>query len=216
MFAVFGEIVFEVLTSPYEFESTRSWDYAEHRVVENRPALQWIADDLEILELSFHFHIAFTDPSLQLNALMVAANDHAARPLVFGNGLHRGYFILTSLRTSSRQMSADGSLLAITVRVVLKEWAEGFQTISTANPVALFPLIGIVAAPAGTSTGSLIYSSAAGQGDLSSPPATAYVPTPVAWPGVSPLLNIPGVAGLPTPHLSVGDVNPSAIVRSPH
>ena len=214
MFAVFGEIVFEVLSSPDEFESSRSWDYAEHRVVENRPALQWIADDLEILELGFHFHIAFTDPSSQLNALISAANDHSARPLVFGNGLHRGYFILVSLRTSSRQMSANGSLLAITVRAVLKEWAQGFQTISTANPVALFPLIGIVAAPAGTSTGSPLYSSAAGQGDLSSPPATQYVATPIASPGVSPLLNIPGSAGLPTPHLTVGDVDPSVIVRA--
>ncbi len=47
MFALFGEIVFELLTSPDGIESLRSWDYAEHRVVEDRPKLQWIADDLE-------------------------------------------------------------------------------------------------------------------------------------------------------------------------
>jgi phage protein U len=214
MFAIFGEIVFAVLSSPDEFESTRSWDYAENRVVESRPTLQWIADDLEIIELNFHFHISFTDPTAQVNALVAAAEDHAARPLVFGNGIHRGYFILTSLRTSSRQMSADGALLAITVRAVLKEWAEGFAATSSANPIALFPLLGVVAAPAGGSTESLTFSGAADQGDLSSPPSTGYVPTPTAWPGVSPLLSIPGVAGLPAPRLTVGDIDPSAIVRA--
>jgi phage protein U len=214
MFAVFGEISLEVLGSPDEFESNRSWDYAEHRVVESRPTLQWIADDLEVIELNFHFHISFSDPTAQMNALVAAANDHAARPLVFGNGSHRGYFILTSLRTSSRQMSATGALLAITVRAVLKEWAEGFSSISTANPVALFPLIGVVAAPAGSSTGSLTFTGAANQGNLSSPPSTEYVPTPIASPGVSPLLSIPGVVGLPTPHLTVGDIDPSTIVRA--
>jgi phage protein U len=214
MFAVYGEIIFEVLSSPEEFGSTRSWDYAEHRVVEDRPKLQWVADDLEILELTFQFHVSFANPSSQLNALIAAADDHTARPLVFGNGIHRGYFILTSIRTSLRQMAADGSLIAITVHAVLKEWAEGFEMTSSANPIASFPLIGIVAAPPGTGTGSISYSGAAGQGDLSSPPASEYVPTPIASPGVSPLLSITGIAGLPTPHLTVGDVEPGSIVRA--
>jgi phage protein U len=214
MFAVFGDIFFELLSSPNGFESTRSWDYAEHRVVENRPQLQWIADDLETIELDFQFHASFTDPSLQLNAMIAAAGDHNARPLVFGNGVHRGYFVVTSIRTSSRQMAADGSLISIVVRAVLKEWAPGSEITSTASPVALFPLIGIVAAPPGTGTSSIEFAAPAGVGEVQAASAPAYVPTPIASPGVSPLLNIPGAAGLPTPQMTVSDVAPSTIVRA--
>lgn len=214
MFAVLGEIVFELLSSPNEFESTRSWNYAEHRVVEDRPKLQWIANDLETVELVFQFHASFTDPSVQLDALIAAAGDHYARALVFGNGVHRGYFIVTSIRTSSRQMSANGRLIAITVRAVLKEWALESEIDPTASPVAMFPLIGIVAAPPGTKTSAIAYAGAARIRAAPSSPASVYVPPSIASPGVSPLLNIPGVAGLPAPHLTVGDMAPSAIVRA--
>ncbi len=214
MFAVFGEIVFEVLSSPDGFGSSRSWHYAEHRVVQARPKLQWIADDLEILDLDFHFHASFTDPSMQLDALIAAADDHVARPLVFGNGVHRGYFILMSIRTSYRQMSDDGNLIAISLRAVLKEWAALSELNSISAPVASFPLIGVITAPPGVATGSIAYTDAPGQGDLSSPPVSEYVPTLTASPGVSPLLNLPGSPGLPTPLLTVSDVAPSTIVRA--
>ena len=216
MFAVFGEILFEVLSSPSGFESSRSWDYAEHRVVKDRPKLQWIANALESLELDFHFHASFTDPSAQLDALTAAADDHNARPLVFGNGVHRGYFIVLAIRTTSRQMGADGRLIAITVRVSLKEWAFESEISSTTTPVALFPLIGIVAAPPGTKTSSIANAGASGLGAALSTPATNYVPPSIASPGVSPLLKVPGTAGVPTIHLTAGDVAPSAIVRAPH
>src|SRR5579864_3066871 len=123
MFAVLGEIVFEVLGSPDSFESTRTWDYAEHQVVDDRPKLQWLAANLEAIELDFYFHSSFTDPSAQAAALIAAAGDHNARALVFGNGIHRGYFIVTSIRTTAKQMSASGDLIAITIRARLKEWA---------------------------------------------------------------------------------------------
>jgi hypothetical protein len=214
MFAVFGEIVFDLLNSPEEIESTRSWEYAEQRVVEDRPQLQWIADGLETIELDFQFHASFTNPSSQVEALIAAANDHSARPLIFGNGFHRGYFIVTALRTSLRMMAADGSLISITVRVVLKEWAARSEISSTANPLAEFPPIGIVTALPGTSTGSIAYAGPAGVGALPSAPTTTYDAPSLASPGVSPLLSIPGVVGLPTPQLTFGDVAPSTIVRA--
>jgi hypothetical protein len=50
--------------------------------------------------------------------------------------------------------------------------------------------------------------------DVPNAPTTPYVPPSLASPGVSPLLNIPSVDGLPTPQLTFGDVAPSAIVRA--
>jgi len=214
MFAVLGEIPFELLGSPDGFESNRTWDYAEHRVVEDRPRLQWLADGLETIELAFQFHASFTDPAAQLDALIAAAGDHNARPLVFGNGIHRGYFVVSSILTTSRQMSASGGLIAITVRAELKEWALEAEIDPTAPPVAPFPLIGIVAAPAGITTGSIAYTGGAGVGAAVGTSAKGYVAPLISAPGVSPILSIPGVAGVTSPQLTAGDVPPSVIVRA--
>ncbi|MGH8013349.1 MAG: phage tail protein, partial [Candidatus Binataceae bacterium] len=123
MFAIFGEIVFEVLNSPESMESYRSWDYAEHRVIENRPHLQWVSDPLQRLTLELMFHSSFTSPSLQMAALLAAASDHSARPLILGNGELLGHFVITALSALSRQMSATGEVISIMARLTLKEWA---------------------------------------------------------------------------------------------
>jgi phage protein U len=214
MFAILGEIVFELLGSPDAFDSTRTWDYAEHHVVEDRPKLQWLASNLETIELDFHFHSSFTDPAAQAAALIAAAGDHNARALVFGTGVHRGYFIVTSIRTAARQMSASGDLIAITVSAGLKEWALASEVDPSASPVPWFPLIGIVAAPAGVITSSIAYSGGVGNAATVGASGQLYVSPSISAPGVSPILNIPGVAGLTAPHLSVGDVPPSVIVRA--
>lgn len=212
MFALFGEIVFVVLGSPDTFTSSRRWDYAEHQVVEDRTKLQWLADGLETIALDFHFHVSFTDPSLQAAALIAAASDHNARPLVFGNGVHRGYFVVTSIQTIARQMSANGNLIALTVRAELKEWA--FDAESEGSPTAWFPLLGIVAALPGVTTGSIGYAGGSGVGATPGVGGEAFVAPSISAPGVSPILNLPAVAGLTAPHLNVDDVPPSTIVRA--
>ena len=100
MFALFGEIPFQVIGSPEVFESSRRFDYAEHRVVEDRPRLQWLAAELESITLAMLFHKSFTDPAAQLAALLAAAGDHQARALVLGNGVFRGFFVVESVTTS--------------------------------------------------------------------------------------------------------------------
>jgi phage protein U len=214
MFAVLGEIVFEVLGSPNSFASNRTWEYAEHQVVEDRPKLQWLADGLETIELDFHFHASFTDPTAQTAALIAAGNDHNARALVFGNGVHRGYFIVTSLRTTAQQMTADGDLVAVTLRAELKEWALESELNAALSPVAPFPLIGIVVAPPGSATSSVIYPGGTGVSTTVGTSGVPFVAPSISSPGVSPILNLPGVAGLTAPLLSLGDVPPSAIVRA--
>ena len=50
MFAALGEIQFEVVGSPEGYESAGAYDFAEQRVIESKPRLQWVGDDLERLE----------------------------------------------------------------------------------------------------------------------------------------------------------------------
>jgi phage protein U len=214
MFAVLGEIVFAVLSSPNTIESARRWDYVEHRVVENRPRLQWLGDGLETLAVEMMFHISFADPVAQLAALNAAASDHAARALVFGNGDHRGYFVVTAVNTTSTQTSATGDPIAIALRVELKEWAMSVESDPSVPPRPLFTPIAAVSAPAGTPTGPIDYSAGKGMNSVLARLLTTYVPPLLAAPGVSSILNNPTHSGTPTPKTLASDIPVKTIVRA--
>ena len=79
MFALLGDIPFQVVGSPEAFSDSRGYDYAEHRVVQARPRLQWLADDLVTIRLEMLLHRSFTEPAASLLVLRQAASTHAAR-----------------------------------------------------------------------------------------------------------------------------------------
>jgi phage protein U len=198
VFANFGPVTFQVLGSPESFEATRSYDYAEHRVVEDRPRLQWVADGLETIALEMMFHRTFIDPVAALAELRAAAETHLAMPLVLGNGVHRGYFVITRLSETHRQMSDRGDAIAIAVRAALREWAPGseFDPFAAATPG--FAPLAIVAAGASGAAG-------AASAGASAPPFPA--------PGVSAIASNPPVAPAPVSNFAV--VAATQIVRAP-
>jgi phage protein U len=156
MFAVLGEIIFLVLTSFESFRSASGYRYAEHKVVEAPPRLQWIGDELEKISIDLRFHVAFTSPAIQMLLLQAAAEDHQARALVFGNGVFRGYFVIESLEETHSQLADDGSYIAIDVRLELHEWVPGADFDPLAPPQLANPPSGIVqATPASLSTSPL-------------------------------------------------------------
>ncbi|MGH7932269.1 MAG: phage tail protein [Candidatus Binataceae bacterium] len=214
MFAILGEIIFEVVSSPETMERFRSWEYAEHRVIEDRPRLQWVSDPLERITLDLMFHVSFTDPAREFNALLAAAQDHNARPLIFGNGEYQGYFIITSLRTLSKQMSATGDPIAIMVQAGLKEWALGRELDPNAPPRPIAAPIAVVPGPAGSATGPVGYFAPTGAGGTIARLAAVYIPPTISAPGVSPILNNPSDTGPAGPQMLPDDVPPGQIVRS--
>lgn len=225
MFAVLGEIIFDVLTSPQALESVRKYDYAEHKVVESRLLLQWIADDLEELTLELAFHVQFTNPQTQLTMLKNAAGDHQARAFVYGNGIHRGYFVVSELSEVHRHNADDGSLIYATARLTLKEWALSVEVDPTAPPKPSSPPPGVIQAPVGTATpagfnpNQPVSSALPASAQLSlvgaGPGTTTYQTPQYNVPGASPLVSNPGAAGPPNASILAGDVAPSSIVGSP-
>jgi phage protein U len=198
MFAMFGNIPFEVLGSPERMESARGYDYAAHPVVEDQPHLQWVGDALEIIRLELMFHASFTDPAAQVAALEAAAADHQARALVFGSGEHRGYFVVTSLNVTTRQLGPSGKAIAVQARLVLTQWAIGNAIDPNAPPVPLFTPIALIDAL-----------SSAGSGNAADAAAGATLLA-----GLSVLLNNPSSTGPSSAQLQPDDVPPAQIVRS--
>ncbi len=205
MFALLGEIPFAVIGSPEALESRRRFEYAEQRVIEDRPRLQWVGDGLEALALAMLFHASFTDPAAQYAALLAAAQDHQARPLVFGNGVFRGFFVVEAVDSSDVQLAADASPLAVRVRVRLREWVPEFDP--AAPPQPGFVPLGLAPAPISYTLPAIAFGASA--------PAATYVAPIFGVPGVSALVQNPAPGGPGGPEMLYTDVPPSAIVRSP-
>ncbi|HEY9159373.1 phage tail protein [Candidatus Binatus sp.] len=192
MFAALGDIQFEVVGSPEGYESAGAYDFAEQRVIESKPRLQWVGDDLERLKFELMWHSSFTNPAVQLALLRATAAQHLALPLVFGNGGFRGFFVIESIKMKSQQLSAGGAPIAIRVALALKEWIADPQLASGALPIATFSPLGITTASTGI---------AGSASDGSTP-------------GVSALLSIPSATGTSGPNLEADDVPAAVIVRS--
>jgi phage protein U len=193
LFAVLGDIQFEVVGSPEGYESAAAYDFAEQRVIESKPRMQWVGDDLEKLSFELMWHSSFTNPAVQLARLRATAAQHLALPLVFGNGGFRGFFVIESIKMKSQQLSAGGAFIAIRVALALKEWTADLPLLSNAQPVAGFSPLGIATASNGTAGGGT-------QGSFTT--------------GVSALLSIPSATGSSGPNLEADDVSVAVIVRS--
>ncbi len=149
MFALLGDITFQVIGSPETYNDSRRYDYAEHRVIQDRPRLQWLADDLTRIRLELLLHRSFTNPATSLVVMLEAASTHLALPLIFGNGDFRGYFVITQIDTTSRQMSGSGDLFGVSVRLSLCEspldFDPGAPAIPPFVPIAITALAGSAA-----------------------------------------------------------------------
>jgi phage protein U len=206
MFALLGEISFAVISSPEAFDSARKYHYAEQRVVEDRPRLQWVGDSLENIVLGMLLHASFTDPAAQYDALLAAAEDHQARALVLGNGTFRGFFVIEALSARDIQLGADASPIAIRVQVRLREWVPDAALGPSALARSASPPLGIAPAPISF---ALPFAST-----VASAPAIDYVAPIFGLPGVSALVDNPTPSGAAGPDSSYTDVPSSAIVRS--
>jgi Phage P2 GpU len=72
-------------------------------------------------------HTSFGDyPEGSLDVLWNAAEQHTALALVMGNGVHRGYFVITELLNSPKWMSAVGDMIATEFTVKLKAWVPDY------------------------------------------------------------------------------------------
>jgi phage protein U len=191
LFAALGDIQFEVVGSPEGYASEETYGFSEQRVIESKPRLQWVGEDLERLNLELMWHSSFTNPGVQLALLRATAALHLALPLVFGVGTYLGLFVIESIKVKSMQMSDLGGLLAIRVALTLKEWIPD-QALASSAPVPTFSPLGITTGSAGT----------AGSGPDGSTP------------GVSALLSIPSATGTSGPNLEADDVPAAVIVRS--
>ncbi|EBX1663060.1 hypothetical protein DQ936_18190 [Salmonella enterica subsp. enterica serovar Oslo] len=122
MYAVLGEIEFDVVAYWDEFESTMGVDYTSHARIEGKPGVQFIGDKLDKITLKFNFHSQYCQPTTELNRLREAMSAHQAMALVFGNGDYRGWFVITDLTATHQHTDPYGNVIAQGGTLSLQEY----------------------------------------------------------------------------------------------
>ncbi len=136
MFALLGDQAFHLVTWWSALSGQEGVDYAEHGLIEGKPRLQWIGDKLDVLTLTVTLRIDFCDPAAELDRLRQVMKSRQAQPLVFGNGVFRGRFVVTDLRTRTERTTATGALLAIDADITLREHVAPPEPATFASPAA--------------------------------------------------------------------------------
>lgn len=122
MYAQLGDIKFELITYWRGLNSSWKTQYVEHAVIEGKPKLQWIGDNLEELNIRLNFHTDFCVPKEELQRLKEAMLKHEALDFVFGNGEYKGKFVIEEISSEVIQTFQDAEIIAIEAEVKLKEW----------------------------------------------------------------------------------------------
>lgn len=126
MFAILGEIEFELLggLTGMDYRSTADW--AEHSLIQGKPLLEWIGEGLDEYSLAITLHASLGDPDKRLRELREAKAAHQPLAFVLGGGDYLGAFVLTELSNNVRRTTAMGRLHSATLAVTLREYTGKF------------------------------------------------------------------------------------------
>jgi len=119
--ALLGAVAFDVLTGPESMDESFSANYAEHALIEGKPRLQWVGDNLNEVTWQLMFHAGFCTPTIELFKLRAAVAAHLPLPLVLMSGAHQGWFVPVSVDVTTRMTRHDGTVLWLEARLTLRE-----------------------------------------------------------------------------------------------
>lgn len=124
MFMQLGSLIFETTGPITDLQRRREYAYAEHAVIEGKPRLQYVGDQLEEINIGFTFSEAFCNPTLSLDELAGLADRHQAVPLLFGDGRLLGRYVVRETDVTLRETNIWGTVTRATGRIRIVEWTE--------------------------------------------------------------------------------------------
>ena len=136
MWAVLGDIRFELLRAPEMADLTTRYNYAEHVVIEGKPKLQWTGDALKERNWTIRLHSVFCDPDAVMTAIRAMADKHQAQPLSLGTGEYLGRYVLAEIHELALVTDALGATVSQTADLKLKEWVGTASASGTGEAVA--------------------------------------------------------------------------------
>ncbi|QOD81895.1 phage tail protein [Chromobacterium haemolyticum] len=124
MFALLGEIQFELIAYFDGFEVTKATKYARHEVIDGKPILQRVGEELDEPTIELAFHDYYCDPEKELKRLNEARLAGKAMPLIWGNGVVEGQFVIEKIRVTQQTANKYGKVMSLSATVSLLEYVE--------------------------------------------------------------------------------------------
>ena len=121
MFAQFGNIQFDLITYFNGFDEAKSYNYAEHARIENKPRLQYTGESLEEVNIRLNFHSSFCNPESEMAKLKTLAATHSPQSFILGNGKYMGSYVMEEISSTLEQTDKQGNTISIQTQIRLKE-----------------------------------------------------------------------------------------------
>jgi len=121
MYAQLGNIRFEGLKGFSNFSHERGVNYAQHELINGKPRLQAVGDNLDSISFGMYLHSEFTNPEADIEALRLAMQNREILPLILGNGRVLGFFVIPNFSQINSFTDPLGNLIEVTLSVELLE-----------------------------------------------------------------------------------------------
>jgi len=121
MYAQLGNIRFEGLKGFSNFSHERGVNYAQHELINGKPRLQSVGDNLDYISFGMYLHSQFTNPEADIETLRLAMQNREVLPLLLGNGRILGFFVIPSFSQENSFTDPLGNLIEVTLNIELLE-----------------------------------------------------------------------------------------------
>jgi len=128
MMMILGLFVFTLKTVPYQqLQQQQQWRHAINSRVGLRPALQFLGPDSDSITLSGVLMPSLTGGKISLLALEVMAATGKGWPLIRGDGVIYGMYVITELNKTDREFFSDGAPRKIEFSIKLTRMDESIM-----------------------------------------------------------------------------------------
>jgi phage protein U len=133
-FCTLGDLVLQLAEAPGTFKEKYAFEFAEHPVLQGKPKLQAIGGKLDELQLEFQHHAGKSDIGFIVNRLSKMLDGAEVVTLTMGDGEYLGQFVVTDLNFDRTTTFANGTSMAATFGVSLREYVASPVLVAMKRP----------------------------------------------------------------------------------
>lgn len=121
MYAQLGDIIFEALIGPDQYDDSQETTFAEVPLINSKPKLQRTGEKLQEINLGISLNTAFCSPEEEFKKLNDKRITGEILPFVWGSGDVEGDFVIRSIKKTINALAPSGALRDITLQISLIE-----------------------------------------------------------------------------------------------
>jgi len=126
MWAILGEIEFEVIGSPSAAEHRFSATFVEHERISGKPRIEAVGGELEDIHWTILLHARVHDVDARLRAIREATAAQQPLALVMGDGTYLGPWVIVEGVVTTKKTDARGALVSAELQITLREYTGEF------------------------------------------------------------------------------------------